>query len=78
MQARDKHTGGFQPVEWQKLKVGQVVKIHQDEYFPADLLLLNSSITGGIAYVETKSLDGETNLKHKQSLKDIAAVVKSD
>jgi hypothetical protein len=29
------------------------------------MVLLNSSLAKGICYVETKNLDGETNLKHK-------------
>ena len=45
--------------------------IHKDEYFPADLVLLNSSGAKGICYIETKNLDGETNLKHKLSNKEI-------
>lgn len=69
--AKNAKSGKFKPTEWEKLKVGQVVKIMQDEFFPADLVLLTSSIHGGIAYVETKSLDGETNLKHKKSHKEI-------
>jgi len=32
--------------------------------------LINSSSEKGICYVETKNLDGETNLKHKKALKE--------
>ena len=35
------------------------------------MVLLNSSIPKGICYIETKNLDGETNLKHKQAHKTI-------
>jgi phospholipid-transporting ATPase len=49
------------------IKVGCFVKVLQDEYFPCDLILLNSSLPKGIAYIETKGLDGETNLKAKQA-----------
>ena len=35
------------------------------------MLLLNTSLPKGICYVETKNLDGETNLKHKQAEKKI-------
>lgn len=55
-----------------------VVKIMKDHYFPADLLLINSSSPKGLAYVETKNLDGETNLKHKSSHKEIMSNCKTD
>jgi len=41
------------------------VKVNCDEFFPADMVLCQSSETKGLCYVETKNLDGETNLKHK-------------
>lgn len=37
----------------------------ENEYFPCDVMLLKSSEKKGVAYIETKNLDGETNLKHK-------------
>ena len=67
----DPQTGRFSPVLWKNLQVGMIVKIQQDEFFPADLILLNSSAPKGIAYIETKNLDGETNLKHKQGVKEL-------
>ena len=51
------------------MKVGQVVKIMSQEFFPADMILLKSSELKGVCYVETKNLDGETNLKHKTTEK---------
>ncbi|KAM0904556.1 hypothetical protein ACQ4PT_017937 [Festuca glaucescens] len=58
----------FHETEWKKLQVGDIVKVKKDEFFPADLLLLSSCHDDGICYVETMNLDGETNLKRKQSL----------
>lgn len=60
--------GTFQRTRWKNLRVGNVVKVYKDEHFPADLLLLSSSYEDGICYVDTMNLDGETNLKLKQSL----------
>ncbi|MQL97640.1 hypothetical protein Taro_030329 [Colocasia esculenta] len=64
------HKGGgkFGYKTWEKITVGDVVKVEKDQFFPADLLLLSSSYEDGICYVETMNLDGETNLKVKRSL----------
>jgi phospholipid-translocating ATPase len=58
----------FHETRWKKLRVGDIVKVSKDEYFPADLLLLSSSYEDGICYVETMNLDGETDLKLKHAL----------
>ncbi|KAL1293214.1 hypothetical protein HN51_053864 [Arachis hypogaea] len=64
------HTGNgvFEPKAWKDIRVGDIVKVEKDEFFPADLLFLSSSYEDGICYVETMNLDGETNLKVKRSL----------
>ncbi|XP_072964260.1 probable phospholipid-transporting ATPase 4 isoform X1 [Typha angustifolia] len=63
-----KGDGRFGYKHWHKIRVGNVVKVEKDHFFPADLLLLSSSYEDGICYVETMNLDGETNLKVKRSL----------
>lgn len=60
--------GAFRDAKWKDIRVGDIVKVQKDDFFPADLVLLASSYDDGICYVETMNLDGETNLKLKQSL----------
>lgn len=56
-------------VHWASLRVGDIVLVNQNETFPADLFLLSSSNDDGSCFIETSSLDGETNLKQKMALK---------
>eukprot|EP00835_Amoeboradix_gromovi_P003661 NODE_251_length_12882_cov_0.075334.p1 type:complete len:1159 gc:universal NODE_251_length_12882_cov_0.075334:2349-5825(+) len=58
--------GKFVEKKWLDLIVGDVVKIDNGGYFPADIIVLSTSEPDGLCYVETSNLDGETNLKIKQ------------
>lgn len=67
-----RHTPGtarWERTLWKKLEVGDIVLLREDEQVPADIVVLNTSDPDGNAYVETKNLDGETNLKVRKSLK---------
>lgn len=57
--------GRFVTAKWSDLKLGDFVKLSCNEVIPADLLLLHSSDSNGICYVQTSNLDGESTLKHR-------------
>lgn len=57
--------GKFEPTFWKKLLTGDIIKLQRGDYIPADLLLVYSTSEKADCFVETKNLDGETNLKMK-------------
>lgn len=65
---------GFEQCQWSDLRVGDVVRVANREIIPADILILqvapnaDGTASNGLCYVETKSLDGETNLKIRSAL----------
>ncbi|ETN44896.1 uncharacterized protein HMPREF1541_09771 [Cyphellophora europaea CBS 101466] len=65
-------TAGWSTKKWQDVAVGDVVLLERDEPTPADVVLLHADEPTEAAFVETKSLDGETNLKTKKPLKDLS------
>lgn len=54
---------------WKDVRVGDILRLQNDEEIPADIVILSTSDEDNACYVETKNLDGETNLKVKQALK---------
>ena len=54
---------------WKNVQVGDFVRIFNNEQVPADIIILATSEEDGGCFVETKNLDGETNLKPRMSLR---------
>jgi phospholipid-translocating ATPase len=54
---------------WKNVQVGDFIRIYNDDQIPADVVILSTSDPDGACYVETKNLDGETNLKLRHALR---------
>uniref|UniRef100_A0A7S1TDZ2 Phospholipid-transporting ATPase n=1 Tax=Compsopogon caeruleus TaxID=31354 RepID=A0A7S1TDZ2_9RHOD len=61
-----------QDTTWARVHVGDILRIEKDEAVPADMVILACSSDDGVAYIETKQLDGESNLKVKVSIPDVS------
>ena len=69
--------------QWKETKCwtlmpGDIIKVLKNEELSADVLLLKTSNDNGYAYIETKSLDGETNLKEKVALQEYKNIYEDD
>ena len=66
--------GKFVATTWTDIKVGDFIKVHNREMVPADIVIFAAHEPDpenpvGACHVETKSLDGETNLKGRSVAK---------
>jgi len=61
-------SASFARARWADLSVGSIVQVQRDDALPADLICLKTSSSDGLCHVETKNLDGETNLKPKRAV----------
>jgi phospholipid-translocating ATPase len=78
---RGKRTTGrakWERTLWKKLEVGDIVLLRDDEQIPADIVVLATSDSEGVCFVETKNLDGETNLKPRKSVRATANIVSEE
>ncbi|KAF7295629.1 Phospholipid-transporting ATPase [Mycena indigotica] len=66
-EAKEGEEDGWQSRPWEDVRVGDIVKIVDNEPLPADILICATSEDDNVAFVETKNLDGETNLKSRHA-----------
>lgn len=61
----------FEDIPQSQIRVGDIVQVNEGDIFPADLLFLRSGDEKApkSCWVNTKSLDGETDNKYRQALK---------
>lgn len=50
-------------IDWASILVGDIILVEDKDFLPTDVLILSTSELKGLCYIETLSLDGETNLK---------------
>ena len=52
----------------QNIKVGDIIKVNQNEVFPADCILLHTTEKSGTVFIRTDQLDGETDWKLRKAV----------
>lgn len=71
-------TARWERTLWKKLEVGDIVLLRENEQVPADVVVLSTSDPDGLCYLETKNLDGETNLKPRRALHPTSSITSEE
>jgi phospholipid-translocating ATPase len=60
--------GNFKPMISSKLKVGDIIRVNQNERIPADICLLYTTDKNRTIFIRTDQLDGETDWKLRKPI----------
>ncbi|CAF1120882.1 unnamed protein product [Adineta ricciae] len=60
--------------KWQEVQVGDIIQVENNEFIPADMVLLSTSKPNGLCFIETAELDGEINLKQRRALHETCSL----
>ncbi|KAK3855690.1 hypothetical protein Pcinc_037925, partial [Petrolisthes cinctipes] len=63
--------GRYIKTMWKDVRVGDLIHLSCNEVIPADLVVLASSDSYGLCFVESSNLDGESNLKQRQCVRGL-------
>ncbi|KAG9001427.1 hypothetical protein FRB94_004792 [Tulasnella sp. JGI-2019a] len=68
LQSHDEKEAHWKRTLWEDVRVGDVLMMRSDDAIPADLLICSTSEEENVCFIETKNLDGETNLKSRNGI----------
>ena len=61
--------GSLTKIPCEEVRVGEIIHLLENDFVPADAVVLSTSNAAGVCYIMTANLDGETSLKTKHSAK---------
>lgn len=61
-------SGNYELVTSANMKVGDIIKVHQNQRIPADMILLYTTEKNGSVFIRTDQLDGETDWKLRKAI----------
>lgn len=73
----EKRSPRWKKRSWEDLRVGDFVLLKDNDPIPADIVVCSSSEEEDCCYIETKNLDGETNLKVRHAVPELAQSIRS-
>lgn len=71
---RSEHDAHWKRERWEDVRVGDFIRLTDGDSIPADVIICSTSEEENVCYIETKNLDGETNLKVRQAIPELTHI----